>query len=69
MRLRILELPKRSLGQATEVPYALIFDRCNDSQLGTLGYSVEVGSLDHNAMKAATGAEFVIVFTDEVDLD
>lgn len=60
MRLRVLALPKQTLGAASAQPFLLVFDRCATAQHDYLD------ALD---LKTMVGAEGVIVFADEVDLD
>lgn len=60
MRLRILELPMRHLGEASETPYALIFDRCSESDGQSIQRAVQ-------ALKD-TPAEFHLAFRESVEL-
>lgn len=60
MRLRVLALPKQTLGAATAQPFLLVFDRCTDEQCEYMRDS---------RLKDITGAEGVVVFADDVDLD
>lgn len=60
MRLRVLALPKQTLGAASTQPFLLVFDRCTATQCEYLRYS---------DMKEALGAAGVVTFVDEVDLD
>lgn len=60
MRLRVLALPKQTLGAATARPFLLVFDRC------TLAQHDYLDALD---LRTKVGAEGVVVFADEVDLD
>lgn len=62
MRLRVLELPKRQLGQAVETPFLLVVDRIGNDDLteswrGSEGFSAQVG------------AAGTVVFRDEIDLE
>lgn len=61
MRLRILELPPNRLGEASETPYALIFDRCGPAA----GLDEQISS---GKMRETTGAAFVLAFAGSVDL-
>lgn len=60
MRLRVLALPKQTLGAATAQPFLLVIDRCTPTQSEYMGDA---------RLKDITGAEGVVVFEDEVDLD
>lgn len=60
MRLRVLALPKQTLGAATAQPFLLVFDRCTPEQCDYLR------GLE---LKTRVGAEGVVVFADDVDLD
>lgn len=61
MRLRVLALPKQTLGAASTQPFLLVFDRCTTEQCEYLHEIAE--------MKTQLGAQGVAVFADEVDLD
>ncbi len=63
MRLRVLALPKRTLGTAVEQPYLLVFDRCTSTQMDYLG------DVDWETWKTTVGAQGIVVFPEEVDLD
>lgn len=60
MRLRVLALPKQTLGVVSRQPFLLVFDRCTTVQRDYLGQS---------DLKTSLGAEGVVAFADEVDLD
>lgn len=60
MRLRVLALPKYASSAAAAQPFLLVFDRCSAAQNAYLS-AVDV--------KGATGAQAVLVFDDEIDLD
>ncbi|MBF6301183.1 hypothetical protein IU459_27095 [Nocardia amamiensis] len=62
MRLRVLELPTRTLGAASETPFVLVIDRCAPVDAEVLAYQA-------HGIRATTGAAGVLVFVDEVDLD
>ncbi|WP_433597910.1 hypothetical protein ACQPXH_19155 [Nocardia sp. CA-135953] len=60
MRLRILELPMRHLGQASETPFALIIDRCNEDEAEALA--------SNTGFAHSIGAVGALVFEHEVTL-
>lgn len=60
MRLRVLALPKHTLGAASTQPFLLIFDRCSEAQCAYLSDA---------DLKATVGAQAVLAFADEIDLD
>lgn len=61
-RLRVLELPMRHLGQASDTPFVLVLDRCTDE----LATNVE----DHAThWRETTGAQAILVFAEAIDLD
>ncbi|MFE3051591.1 hypothetical protein [Nocardia sp. NPDC059239] len=63
MRLRILPLPANVLGQATQTPFCLIFDRCTEADTNTITAMVDIG------LKDSTGARSVLAFQSEIELD
>lgn len=59
MRLRVLELPQRKIGEAIETPFCLVLDRCPEAK----------GALDAFGERAReSGANAVFVFVGEVEL-
>lgn len=63
MRLRILQVPKQSLGPATEMDFGLVLDKVSEDE------ATELAAGDAAHMKDTTGAVFVLAFPYEVDLD
>lgn len=62
MRLRILELPARTLGEARETPFLVVFDRCSQQQYDML---LKAGD---TLKSEVAGASAVLSFTDEIEL-
>lgn len=62
MRLRILELPPHHLGEASEIPFVLVFDRCSGVE------ALEIGD-QHERARTSTGAAGVLVFENGVDFE
>ena len=60
MRLRILELPMRHVGELSETPFALVIDRCTPEQATIARFPYNLGE--------TIGAVGAIIFEDEVDL-
>ncbi|MET8648434.1 hypothetical protein [Nocardia aurea] len=60
MRLRVLALPPRTLGEASETPFLLVFDRCADAGIADPFFT---------RLKETVGAEAVLVLAEEVELD
>lgn len=58
-RLRVLELPKQTLGEACDTPFILVFDRCGDSM-------DLFGDIEDVAKRC--GARSILAFADEIQL-
>jgi hypothetical protein len=61
MRLRYMELPSQVAGDNVETPFLLVLDRCNEAQAERLKH------LPPNWAER-TGARFVLIFQDEIEI-
>ncbi|SNY84178.1 hypothetical protein SAMN04244553_3605 [Nocardia amikacinitolerans] len=62
MRMRVVELPMTHLGEATNSPYLLVFDRCQPGEISTSQWQEQ-------DIAGITGARGVLVFDYEVDIE
>lgn len=62
MRIQILELPMKHLGEASETPFAIVFD-------GVENPNEFLDQLDIDKLKAHTGANAVLAFNCAVEID
>jgi hypothetical protein len=70
-RIQILELPSDVVGEAVHTPFAIVIDQVEASAVETYAGEVVRSTsepIDHDAIKAATGAVGVIVHTGTLDV-
>jgi hypothetical protein len=74
MRIQILELPSKQVGEYYETPFAVVIDRCDSEVIRSWGGETEIvskrspGALKADDIKDALGAQAVLVFSEDVEI-